>query len=196
MLCRDFLTGFHKRKLQRKKKAKEDLEQQLKDERKRLKSEAKESYKKLVVSHRPIPEIENFLVQEQENDDVKVKIEEISFNKIAEENNWIGANRPSTYDEQDDDDSACEEEKDEELPGMELRQTSNKVAGHSKSSSVPVTSKKDVKRILKKQATKKMQKSKVFQQKTAIERSKQKKSALKQKMMQEKKQHGKARHRK
>lgn len=173
------------------------MEKQLKEERKRLKSEAKESYKKLVVSHRPIPEIENFLVEEQENDNVKVKIEEISFNRIAEENNWIGANRPSTYNEQDGDNSECEEQKEEELPGMELRQTSNKVAGQSKTSSVPVTSKKDVKRILKKQATKNMQKSKVFQQKSAIERSKQKKSALKQKMILEKKQlHGKGRHRK
>jgi hypothetical protein len=38
-LCREFLTGFHKRKLQRKRKAQEELEQQLKEERKRLKQE-------------------------------------------------------------------------------------------------------------------------------------------------------------
>jgi ribosomal RNA-processing protein 17 len=36
-LCREFLTGFHKRKLQRKKIAQEQLKQQLKEERKRLK---------------------------------------------------------------------------------------------------------------------------------------------------------------
>jgi ribosomal RNA-processing protein 17 len=38
-LCREFLTGFHKRKLQRKKRAEEELKQQLKEERKRLKHE-------------------------------------------------------------------------------------------------------------------------------------------------------------
>lgn len=36
---REFLTGFHKRKLQRKKKAQQKLEQDLKEERKRLKAE-------------------------------------------------------------------------------------------------------------------------------------------------------------
>lgn len=172
------------------------MEKQLKEEKKRLKTEAKESYKKLVVSHRPIPEVENFLVEEQENDDVKVKIEEMSYNTIADENNWIGPNRPSTYDEEDGNDSVCEEE-EVELPGMELRQTSKKVAEHGKHTA-PAVSKKDVKRILKKQATKNMQKSKVFQQKSAVERIKQKKSALQQKklkMMQQKK-HGKVRHRK
>jgi hypothetical protein len=38
-LYREFLTGFHKRKLQRKKIAQEQLKQQLKEERKRLKQE-------------------------------------------------------------------------------------------------------------------------------------------------------------
>lgn len=54
---RDFLTGFRKRKLQRKKKAQEDLEVQLKVERKRIRLEAKDALKKLVVSHRDIPEL-------------------------------------------------------------------------------------------------------------------------------------------
>ncbi|CAG2063888.1 unnamed protein product, partial [Timema podura] len=36
---REFLTGFHKRKVQRQKKAKEELDHQLREERKRLKQE-------------------------------------------------------------------------------------------------------------------------------------------------------------
>jgi hypothetical protein len=39
LLCRQFLTGFHKRKLQRKKIAEEQLKRQLKEERKRLKQQ-------------------------------------------------------------------------------------------------------------------------------------------------------------
>jgi hypothetical protein len=41
LLCREFLTGFHKRKLQRKKRAQEELKQQLNEERKRLKQEVR-----------------------------------------------------------------------------------------------------------------------------------------------------------
>lgn len=40
-IVRDFLTGFHKRKLARKKKAKEDFEKKLKEEKKRIKTEVK-----------------------------------------------------------------------------------------------------------------------------------------------------------
>lgn len=36
---RDFLTGFSKRKQERRKKAKEELEKQVKEERKRIKQE-------------------------------------------------------------------------------------------------------------------------------------------------------------
>lgn len=57
MFCREFLTGFRKRKLQRKKQATEVLEQQLKEERKRIRLEAKHAYKKLVVTNRDIPEL-------------------------------------------------------------------------------------------------------------------------------------------
>lgn len=35
----EFLTGFHKRKLARKKKAKEDFEKKLKEEKRRIKAE-------------------------------------------------------------------------------------------------------------------------------------------------------------
>lgn len=38
---RDFLCGFRKRKLERKKKAQEDIERLLKDERKRIKQEVR-----------------------------------------------------------------------------------------------------------------------------------------------------------
>lgn len=40
-IFRDFLTGFHKRKLARKKKARDDFEKKLKEEKKRIKTEVK-----------------------------------------------------------------------------------------------------------------------------------------------------------
>ncbi|XP_044272774.1 nucleolar protein 12 [Tribolium madens] len=156
---RDFLTGFHKRKLQRKKEAREKLERELKEERKRLKTEAKESYKKLVVSARPIPELETLLKEEYEDEDATVRIEELSTDVIAKESNWIGANQP-----------ICENEEESEVPGMDLKQRDTKVTRK-------FDSERDVKRLLKKEATKKVQKSKVFQMKTKIEGQKQRKKA-------------------
>ncbi|RZC32906.1 nucleolar protein 12 [Asbolus verrucosus] len=165
---RDFLTGFHKRKLQRKKEAREKLELELKNERKRLKTEAKESYKKLVVSSRSIPELETLLQEQYEDDDVTVKIEELSTNNIALQSNWIGANQPK-YEKSD-----CEDEETEEIPGMELteRKKREKVAEQK------FNSERDVKRLLKKEATKKVKKSKVFQMKNKIEKQKQKKKSM------------------
>jgi len=46
-IFRDFLTGFHKRKLARKKKAKDDFEKKLKEEKKRIKTEVK--YIRLII---------------------------------------------------------------------------------------------------------------------------------------------------
>lgn len=40
----EFLTGFHKRKLARKKKAKDDFEKKLKEEKKRVKAEVNYSF--------------------------------------------------------------------------------------------------------------------------------------------------------
>lgn len=174
---RDFLTGFHKRKLQRKKKAQEELKQQLQDERKRLKAEAKESYKKLVVSHRPIPELEHLLKDEYEDEDVNVTVVELSTNEIASSNNCIGPNQVKY---ESDEEAEVKEEIDEEyIPGMELKQrvTTKEIKQEKKN----FGSQKDVKKALKKQATKNVQKSKVFQLKNKIEQQKQRKKSLQQK---------------
>ncbi|CAH1116105.1 unnamed protein product [Phaedon cochleariae] len=174
---RDFLTGFHKRKLQRKKEAKEKFEKDLKDERKRIKAEAKESYKKLVVSHRPIPELENLLSENYEDDDVTVKVVELSTNDIAMKNNWIGANQPK-YEENEEIESDVQSDA-EEIPGMELK---HKKASKVKKKEVSkFDSEKDVKKALKKQATKTVKNSKIFQMKNKMERQKQMKKSIKMK---------------
>lgn len=152
----------------------------MKEERKRIKAEAKESYKKLVVSHRPIPELGNLLDEEYENDDVTVKVVELSANNIAEQNHWIGANQPKYASERE---SSEEEEEnqnnEEEVPGMELKQRPQKLTKKPEKSNFQTE--KDVKRALKKQATKTVKKSKVFQMKNKLERQKQKKKSLQMK---------------
>lgn len=177
-IFRDFLTGFHRRKLQRKKEAQEKFDKQLKEERKRIKREGIESYKKLVVSHRTIPELENLLSEQYEDDEVTVKITELSTNEIAKQNNWIGHNQPKY--ETDEDSKGDDEESEEELvPGMELNIKENKHLPKEKVESADkFKSHKDVKKVLRKEATKKVKKSKIFQRKNKVEQVKQRKKAL------------------
>ncbi|GLV44581.1 hypothetical protein CBL_13487 [Carabus blaptoides fortunei] len=149
---REFLSGFHKRKLQRKKHAQEKLAQELKEERKRLKHEARESYKELVVSRRPVPELDDLLAEEYEDDDVTVKVTELSTLQIAQQNNWIGENRPQ-YEVANDQEEQSEDEQPNEnnIPGMELKE---KPKTKVKKELPELKTKKDIKRVLKKKATK------------------------------------------
>lgn len=174
------MTGFHKRKLQRKKEAKEKFEKELKEERKRIKNEAKESYKKMILSHKPIPELENLLSEEYEDENVNVKVVELSTDAIAKKCNWIGANTPIVNDEEEEA-SEVEISDIEECPGMELEEKKISIKPSTKGSKLEFRSEKDVKKALKKQATKTVKKSKVFQMKNKLEQQKQKKKSLKMK---------------
>ncbi|KAL3274371.1 hypothetical protein HHI36_015769 [Cryptolaemus montrouzieri] len=167
--------GFHKRKLQRKKQAKEKFEKDLKEEKKKIKAEAKESYKKLVVSHRPIPELESLLEEEYEDEDATIKIIELSTNEIAKRNNWIGPNQPkySSDHEGENDIEDDSNEEVEDIPGMELHTKKVKIV---EKKTKKFETEKDVKKELKKIATKTVQKSKVFQMKNKMERQKQKRN--------------------
>lgn len=184
---RDFLTGFHKRKLQRKKKAKEKLEQELKEEKKRLKTEARESYKKLVKSYTPIPDIEDIIAEEYDDDEVNVKIVELSTTELAKQNNWIGSNHIKCEPEENEESNEeCNSNDEEQLPGMELSNSRVKVKEEVETNETESKTKAEIKRILKKQATKNVQKSKAFQVKNKIEKQKQKKKSLQIKKMKNK----------
>ncbi|CAG9861467.1 unnamed protein product [Phyllotreta striolata] len=181
---KEFLTGFHKRKLQRKKEAKEKFLNTLKEERKRIKAEAKESYKKLLVSHRPIPELEDFLSEKYEDEKVTVKVVELSKNEIAKQNNWLGENQTTYENEDAQEESEEEEDSSNELPGMELKPKRIEKPKVEKEV-VNFSSGKEIKRALKKQATKTVKKSKVFNKMNEMERRKQRKKSMqlkKQKM--------------
>ncbi|KAK3929319.1 Nucleolar protein 12 [Frankliniella fusca] len=185
---REFLTGFHKRKVERKAKFQENLKQMLKDERKRIKADAKESYKKMVVSHRSVPEVEHLLEEEHDLGTHSVEIKELSTNELAEQNNWIGANQMK-YDvkeeaSEDEDDKGNESDQSDSqlIPGMGLKANDKKTISVSKETkSSELKSAKDIKRVIKLQATKQVKKSKVYQLKNKIEKMKQKKKSLQQK---------------
>ncbi|XP_068631724.1 nucleolar protein 12 [Battus philenor] len=183
---KEFLCGFRKRKLERKKKAKEQMERMLKEEKKRIKQENKESYKRLVVSHRPIPDIEQLLQEEYEDEDVNVKIVELSSDTLQKKDIVIGENRPK----QNVDVTIKKKEQKVDLPpklpgmGSDEEENSNESEAenlNNDTNDTNVKTKKELKQMLKKQATKKIQKSKVFQMKSKLDRIQNKKKSLKKK---------------
>ncbi|XP_053607837.1 nucleolar protein 12 [Plodia interpunctella] len=181
---KEFLCGFRKRKLERKKKAQEELQRLLKEEKKRIKQENKEAYKKLVVSSRPIPDIEQLLQEEYEDEDVNVKIVELSTDTLQKKDLVIGENRPKVKEESN---KTLTKKKENgvhthEIPGMgsELESEAEDLSPEDPSED-KIKTKKEVKRMLKKQATKKIQKSKVFQMKSKLDRVQNKKKSMKKK---------------
>ncbi|XP_024084049.1 nucleolar protein 12 [Cimex lectularius] len=156
---REFLTGFRKRKQHRRMAAQEELKNQLKAEKKRIKSEAKEQYKKLVHSYKPIPELEEQFAQEFDVDDAKVSVLELDTDLLAKTNFLIGRNRGSEMVKIEKEDPESKGEEEEGVPGMEIK------------------TKKDIQRAMKQSTIN----SKVFQRKNRIEQLKQKKKSMRQK---------------
>lgn len=174
---KDFLCGFRKRKLERKKKAQEEIQRLLKEERKRIKQENKESYKKLIVSSRPIPDIEQLLQEEYEDDDVNVKIVELSSDTLQKKDLVIGENRPKDVEKKKP--KKTKDNNIKEIPGMGLEEESPEESEDEQDGDEEnkLKTKKEIKNMLKKQATKKIQKSKVFQMKSKLDRIQNKKKS-------------------
>ncbi|XP_024218400.1 nucleolar protein 12 isoform X2 [Halyomorpha halys] len=161
--CREFLTGFHKRKVQRRKAAEEEFKEKLKEEKKRIKLESREYHKKLVRTYKPIPVLEEQLAKEYKVDNATVSVLELDADLLAETNFLIGNNRVKYEPTNDDKENAPDDNEEiEELPGMELK------------------TKKEVDREVKLKALKEVKKSKIFKQKDKMERIKQKKIAMRQ----------------
>lgn len=145
-----------------------------------MKQEARESYKKLVVSHRNVPELEHLFDEEYEDEDVTVKVTELSTSEIANRNNWIGENKPhyeAPVSEEESENDTSEEI--ESVPGMEIK-AKQKIVKETKVKPTFKTE-KELKKALKKQATKNVQKSKAFQMKNKMEQRKNKKKSMRQK---------------
>ena len=189
---RDFLKGFHKRKLQRQKKAQEDLQQQLKEDRKRIKHEARERYKKL-LSSRDIPEIQELLSQQEyETEGHTVSILELNVADFAEQNALIGENKGIDGEEsKGEEESEKNSEDDEEIVGMPLKEKKNIKNSKRTTEDIKIDSKKDLKRAVKQAALKQVKKSKAFQQKQKLERQKNKKESVRKlKRLQKAQKHG------
>ncbi|XP_076279880.1 nucleolar protein viriato isoform X5 [Lasioglossum baleicum] len=176
---REFLTGFHKRKVQRQKKAQEELQQQLKEERKKIKQEARERYKNL-VSSRDIPEIQQLLSQQEyETQGHTVSILELNVADLAEKDAFIGENEGLNEEEDEEEEENNENsENDEEIVGMTLNKKKQVKTSKPNSKDKTVGTRKDIKREIKKAALKHVQKSKAFQQKQNLERNKNKKESM------------------
>ncbi|XP_058062184.1 nucleolar protein 12 [Anopheles bellator] len=127
----EFLGGFHKRKLHRRKIAQGEMQRKLKEETRRIRAEAKENLRKLYQSQKPIPELADQEEKEEEEDEydtenVTVKVVELSTSVLAKENHWIGENRAPKDDADGDEEQQNEQSDDDEgnrlgvVPGMEL----------------------------------------------------------------------------
>lgn len=126
----------------------------------------------MVVSSRPIPDIEQLLKEEYEDDEVNVKIVELSSDTLQKKDLVIGENKPKLKVNTE----IKKKETAELIPGMGFEEEEN-AEDSGEEVDENLKSKKDIKKMLKKQATKKVQKSKVFQMKSKLDRVKNKKKS-------------------
>lgn len=171
------MTGFRKRKNERRKKAQDDLKLQLKEDGKRIRQEVKDRYKTMTKSYQPIPELDELLEEkEDEYDTGNVSVKVVELNTAD-----LGKLKKIEIDN-------LEPEKNiniseiEEVPGMEM--TTKKILPKSenqinekvtKESEILPRTKKELNKILKNQATSSLKKTKAFQIKRKMDKIKDKK---------------------
>lgn len=177
---KDFLTGFRKRKNERRKKAKEQVENMIKEERKRIKSELKAGMKTMKKSYEPLKELTEADKKEYEDDEVEVKIIELSANDFAAKGNMIGANTGEESEEDPQDNQSEEESEIDEntVPGMDLTQKKPKKRSKQSEGGGPgkktpkveeFKSKKDIDKVMKKKTLRNLKKTSAFKQKEKFE---------------------------
>lgn len=121
------------------------------------------------------------LQEEYEDEDVNVKIVELSSDTLQKKDLVIGENRPKEV--------VMKEVKKKkpnealtEIPGMGLEdENAQESEQEDEDKDDKLKTKKEIKNILKKQATKKIQKSKVFQMKNKLDRVQNKKKSQQKK---------------
>lgn len=168
------MTGFHKRKEQRRKKAKKELDQKVKNEIKRIRQQAKDDLKKKFKSFEPIkfPNLKDEDEEEEvvEDDSVIVSVQALGMDELAEKNNWIGQNRPQT--EAPEESEGENEPEPEEVAGMSLKKKAVKTTETpEKDSRIGFDSKKVLDREMKKKTLKALKKSKTLKAKNRVKRS-------------------------
>ncbi|XP_044008448.1 nucleolar protein 12, partial [Aphidius gifuensis] len=184
---KDYLTGFHKRKLQRRQKASDELKEKLREEKKRIKQEARDRFKNY-VSQRDVPELEELLSkQEYEADGKTVSILELNVNELAQGANWIGENKPVyEHDNSEEEEEQTDEEDDPtSVPGMDLTTKKIKKPIVVVQKDKPKMDQRDINKAVQKETKKQTGRSKVFLLKQRLDRQKNKKLAKKAQFQQE-----------
>ncbi|ALC43420.1 vito, partial [Drosophila busckii] len=185
----EFLTGFRKRKNERRSRAKADLERNLKEERVRIRQEVKDGFKHMKKSFEPLRELteadklEAGTEDAYEDDEVQVKIVELSTNEMAAQRNMLGTN---TADDSDEEEVAPEESENEGqqtnlIPGMDfdINAKRKRKAGTDdeeeegsrwNQTQRDIKSKKELDKLMKTKTLKKMKKSKLFKMKERMDK--------------------------
>ncbi|EDV96378.1 nucleolar protein 12 [Drosophila grimshawi] len=193
---KEFLTGFRKRKNERRTRAKADLARNLKEERIRIRQEVKDGFKHMKKSFEPLRELtdEDKAVEggsqqkAYEDDEVQVKIVELTTNDLAAQRNMLGANVAEESEEEDAGEVESEEDDEKQtnrIPGMDFdvnvkrkrkmnAADDDDAATKSKTTKAQafdgdIKSKKDLDRLMKTKTLKKMKKSKLFKMKERMD---------------------------
>ena len=145
-----------------------------------------------MISYRAVPELEELLSQkEYEEEGQTVSILELNVADLEQGSSLIGENEVE-YEGEDGGEVEQSDNKNssinDEIPGMELKQKPEKKLKQVPKSPEKKTheTSKNIKKAIKRKATKEVQKSKVFQQKQKIEHLKNKKKMRQKLKMQQK----------
>jgi len=194
----EFLTGFTKRKQQRKKKAQEENDRKLKEEVKRIRDETKNFKEKFKQSFKPIAELDEVLRDTDdsedekkgfETEDVTVTISTIKPDELVKRN-FIGYRKvqQSESEESEEEEPAVDANS---IPGMETSVKKKRSKGITDESFKKLTEKlkteKDVKKMIKEQAKTAMKKSKIIKMKNDLNHKKNVKLSQRKKFLKEKK---------
>uniref|UniRef100_A0A336L3A4 Nucleolar protein 12 n=1 Tax=Culicoides sonorensis TaxID=179676 RepID=A0A336L3A4_CULSO len=173
----EFLSGFSKRKAERKKVAKVALQRKIKNELKRIRHETKEGIKKNCKSFEPIkfPQLGDSDEDEDiiEDDTVTVSVKTLGVDDLAQKHNWIGSNKGFKVETESEASASEEENETEEIQGMGLTEPKKeKVKKETEVNVKKFESKKDIDREMKKKTFKALKKNKAFKAKSREKRSK------------------------
>merc|ERR1712004_863783 len=169
---KEFLTGFRKRKDERRKQWKEKIDRQLKNEIQKIKNDTKSKLEqggmsKKNSSHQIVPEVAHLINSDAAQTLVKdiggasVSITTLDSLKKAATPWHDNANRDDTSEEEED-----ENEEEEEVPGMSLKQKKAKQV-------VPFQVGEKEKKAINRMAVNQLHKSKAFKAKEALKAKKQ-----------------------
>ncbi|EDW37521.1 GL16315 [Drosophila persimilis] len=174
---KEFLTGFRKRKNERRTRAKAELTKNLKDERIRIRQEVKEGFKHLKKSYEPLKELTEADKAGEE------KQETYEDDEVQRMGNMIGANTgEESKEEENQSESEVEDtSRPDRIPGMDYDPSARKrkaapaaVEPKAKkpahSDDPDIRSKKDLDKLMKTKTLKKMHKSKVFKPKERLDK--------------------------